>query len=143
MAGHPVQLEALYDIWRTSRHVPSAVGAAVVDHYGKGAEQFFLATLRRAILVYAPSPVVDRRPDRRVQTSFPGENKQSSASSGVRRHCSIISKFRCNISHRVVGKRQGRPARMREENVRVFMSFHLIWQDVETRHWITSPYYSW
>ena len=50
----PVQLEALFDIWRTSRHVPSAWGRAWLGHYGKDMEQFFLSDIYGELIgVYA------------------------------------------------------------------------------------------
>lgn len=51
---NPVQLEALCDIWRTSRHVPSAWGRQWLNHWGKDKEGFFLSDVYGELIgVYA------------------------------------------------------------------------------------------
>jgi len=51
---NPVQLEALFNIWRTSRHVPSTWGREWLSRYGKDVERFFLSDIYGELIgVYA------------------------------------------------------------------------------------------
>ena len=47
-------MEALCDIWRTARHALSTWGRQWLDHYGRGAERFFLSDIYGELIgVYA------------------------------------------------------------------------------------------
>ena len=137
---NPVQLEALCDIWRTSRHVPSTWGRQWLDGWGKDKERFFLSDIYGELigvyaillLLTASRPTVEYK-----QISQAKINKARIKKRAVPLfdHTEVSM---C-LSHRVVQQRQGQPLGRARKSPRI----HVVSSYLARRgdkHWITSPY---
>jgi hypothetical protein len=136
----PVQLEALCDIWRTARHVPSAWGSRWLNHYGKGAERFFLSDIYGELIgVYAILLILTAS---RPTVEYKQVSQAKINKARIKRRVAPLFdhiEVSMNISHRVVGKRQGQPLGYARKSPRI----HVVSSYLARRgdkHWITSPY---
>lgn len=137
---NPVQLEALFDIWRTSRHVPSVWGRQWLDRWGKGNERFFLSDIYGELvgvyaillLLTASRPTVEYK-----QISQAKINKAR-----ARKRAALLfdhTEVSMCLSHRVVAQRQGQPLGRARKSPRI----HVVSSYLARRgdkHWITNSY---
>jgi hypothetical protein len=136
----PVQLEALCDIWRTARHVPSAWGSRWLSHYGKDAERFFLSDIygeligvyATLLLLTASRPTVEYK-----QVSQAKINKAR-----IKKRVAPLfdhTEVSMRLSHRTVQQRQGQPLGHARKSPRVHVvSSYLVVHN--GRHSIVQPY---
>ena len=134
----PVQLEALCDIWRTSRHVPSVWGSRWLNRLGTDGARYFLSDIYGELigvyaimlLLTASHPTVEYKEISRTKLNKARIKKHAVPLFG---HTEVTM----NISHRVVQQRQGQPHARKSPRIHVVSSYLARRGD---KHWITSSY---
>jgi len=136
----PVQLEALCDILRTARHVPSAWGQRWLNHYGKGAERFFLSDIYGELigvyaillLLTASRPTVEYKQVSQVKINKTRTKKRTAP---LFDHVQVTM----HLNHRVVASASRGPLGRTRRSPRL----HIVSGYLARRgdkHWLISPY---
>ena len=137
---NPVQLEALFDIWRTSRHVPSTWGRQWLNSWGKDKERFFLSDIYGELigvyaillLLTASRPTVEYKP---VDQSKINKTRAKKRVPLLFDHTEVS----LHTNYKVVQQRQGQPLGRARKSPRI----HVVSSYLARRgdkHWITNSY---
>jgi len=136
----PVQLEALCDIWRTSRHAPSAWGRLWLSHFDKKMERFFLSDIYGELigvyavllLLTASRPTVEYKPVDQSKINKARAKKRVPLLFGY-------SEVTMHTKYKVVQQRQGKPLNHARKSPRI----HLVKSYLARRgdkHWLVESY---
>ena len=136
----PVQLEALCDIWRTARHVPSAWGSRWLNHYGKGAERFFLSDIFGELIgVYAILLILTAS---RPTVEYKSVDQSKINKVRAKKRVSLLFdhiEVTMNTKYKTVQQRQGSPLNHARKSPRIHVvSSHLVVHN--GHHSIVQPY---
>lgn len=137
---NPVQLEALFDIWRTARHAPSTWGRQWLSDWGGDKERFFLSDIYGEyigiwailLLLTASRPTVEYK---QVSQTKINKARIKKRAAPLFDHIEVTM----NISHRAVTQRQGQPL----GHVRKSPRIHVVSSYLARRgdkHWLVNSY---
>jgi hypothetical protein len=135
---NPVQLEALCDIWRTSRHVPSVWGSRWLRRLGKDGERYFLSDVYGeyigiwaiVLLLTASRPTVEYKEVSREKINKARTKKRAMPLFG---HIEVTM----HLNHRVVAPVQRGSSGRRSPRLHIVSGYLARRGD---KHWLISPY---